>query len=328
MSLQRALWALMRWAGEPDAPASAPPAIEVAALGEVTGDAIADLAEPDEPLCALTSHLAAIQAARLGWTAPPLGDARDPGPAALWLAAAVAARTWPALCDRLLRVIPAPECAWDLLLRHAIAGPVLAWSHAQQAGDTAASGAGAAAGASGDAPWLEAVCEASPLTGVLAYPPRGQSDRCLALAADTIIAHPQGASSLAAHFATPVSPGPRALAVLTWRAHALDRLRSGDQAQREFVLDVYEHALSVHRGALFAALESARAALGSASGAALAHALATARWWQPLWHLHRSWPESLRERPYLDVPGLLAGLDLCRRAQILGASATAAVRAS
>lgn len=334
MSLAASARAMLRWAMDaPDAADPGPmPAVPAPAPGSAAeparaseGLAIAVLAHPDEPLRALAARLAAAQVARLGLDTPPLGDDTAPGPYAIWLAAAVTVRAQPALACELARLCPPPQGAWDLALRHGVVAPVLA----QLVPDALP---GASPGASPDTSpgalaetspgalphtLVDALRTASPLTALLDHPAAGDRDRCVQLAADVLLAHPRGRRLLAHALAAPPGPGARAAVILMWRTHVLDRLRTGTDTQRAFVLDVYETALAHHRVSLLADVERAHAALAGADGQDFERALALAGWWRPLWHIRRAWPESLRERPQLDVHGVLAGLRLHGRARAL-----------
>jgi hypothetical protein len=318
MSLAASARAMLRWAMDaPDAADPGPmPAVPAPAPGSAAeparaseGLAIAVLAHPDEPLRALAARLGAAQVARLGLDTPPLGDDTAPGPYAIWLAAAVTLRAQPALACELARLCPPPQGAWDLALRHGVVEPVLA----QLVPDALP---GASPGALPHA-LVDALRTASPLTALLDHPAPGDRDRCVQLAADVLLAHPRGRRLLAHALAAPPGPGARAAVILMWRTHVLDRLRTGTDTQRAFVLDVYETALAHHRASLLAEVERAHAALAGTDGQDFERALALAGWWRPLWHIRRAWPESLRERPQLDVHGVLAGLRLHGRARAL-----------
>jgi hypothetical protein len=346
MSLAASTRAMLRWAM--DAPDAADPGPLPAVPASVPGSAgeparaseelaIAVLAHPDEPLRALAARLAAAQVARLGLDTPPLGDDTAPGPYAIWLAAAVTVRAQPALACELARLCPPPQGAWDLALRHAVVAPVLAQlvpdalpgassnaSPGASPGASSNTSPGASSNASPGAlphalpdALVDALRTASPLTALLDHPAPGDRDRCVQLAADVLLAHPRGRRLLAHGLAAPPGPGARAAVILMWRTHVLDRLRTGTDTQRAFVLDVYETALAHHRVSLLAEVERAHAALAGTDGQDFERALALAGWWRPLWHIRRAWPESLRERPQLDVHGVLAGLRLHGRARAL-----------
>jgi hypothetical protein len=333
MSLAAGTRAVLRWAlAAPDAGdgagetgAGETGAGEAAAgplplVDAIDSRAIEALAQPDEPLRALASRLAAAQVARLGLRAPPLDDDTEPGPYGIWLAASVAARDEPALAAELARLCPPPRGTWDLALRHAVVAPVLER---------------AAGGATGQRPdavppalpralpgalpraLITALRTASPLTSLLDHPAPGEHDHCVKLATGVLLAHAHGRRMLAHTLAAPVPGDARGPVIARWRAQLLDRLRVGTDAQRDFVLDVYEIALAHHRAATLAEIERGHAALADPGSPAFERALATAEWWRPLWHLRRAWPESLRERVHLDVHGVLAGLRLHGRARAL-----------
>jgi hypothetical protein len=319
MSLAAGTRAVLRWAlAVPDAgdagdAAGAGP-LPVAAA--IDGRAIEALARPDEPLRALASRLAAAQVARLGLRAPPLDDDTEPGPYGIWLAAACAARNEPALASELARLCPPPRGAWDLALRHAVVAPVLE----RAAGDATAQRPDAmprAVPKGFPKALIDALRTASPLTSLLDHPAPGEHDHCVKLATDVLLAHAHGRRLLAHALAAPAPGDARGPVIARWRARLLDRLRVGTDAQRGFVLDVYEIALAHHRAATLAEIERGHAALAEPGSPAFERALATAEWWRPLWHLRRAWPESLRERVHLDVHGVLAGLRLHGRARAL-----------
>jgi hypothetical protein len=329
VSLAASTRALLRWALDaPDAPdeSDAPDALGAAGVGPlprapaIDSRAIVALAAPDEPLRALAGRLAAAQVARLGLTAPPLGDDTAPGPYAIWLAAAVVVRDEPALATELVRLCPRPEGAWDLALRHAVVAPVLGRVSDDGAGARVTAAPGVEPGAVSDTlpgALADALRAASPLTALLDHPAPGEHDRAVQLATDVLLVHAHGRRLLARALAAPVPGDARGPVIAIWRAQLLDRLRVGTEAQRAFVLDVYETALAHHRADILAEIERAHAALAEPGSPALERAIATAQWWRPLWHLRRAWPESLRERVQLDVYGVLAGLRLYGRARSL-----------
>jgi hypothetical protein len=340
MSLAASTRAVLRWAlAAPDAGAlahDARHAVEGAGppplVAAIDGQAIAALAQPDEPLRALAARLATAQVARLGLRTPPLGDDTAPGPYGIWLAAAVAARNEPALATELARLCPPARGAWDLTLRHAVVAPVLERAAGEAPAQLPAASRPetlprALAGAlpetqAGALPetlpraLAGALRAASPLTSLLDHPAPGEHDHCVKLATG-LLAHAHGRRLLAHALAAPLPGNARGPVIARWRAQVLERLRTGTDAQRDFVLDVYEIALAQHRAATLAEIERGHAALAEPGDPAFERALAVARWWGPLWHLRRAWPESLRERVHLDVHGVLAGLRLHGRARAL-----------
>jgi hypothetical protein len=323
MSLAAGTRAVLRWAlAVPDA-IGAPGdsgADPLPVADAIDSRAIEALVQPDEPLRALASRLAAAQVARLGLRAPPLDDDTEPGPYGIWLAASVAARNQPALAAELARLCPPPRGAWDLALRHAVVAPVLERAAAGATDQPSDAGPGALAKGFPEAfpgVFIDALRAASPLTSLLEHPARGEHDHCVKLATGVLLAHAHGHRLLAHALAAPVPGDARGPVIARWRAQLLDRLRVGTDAQRGFVLDVYEIALAHHRASTLAEIERGHAALADPGSPAFERALATAAWWRPLWHLRRAWPESLRERVHLDVHGVLAGLRLHGRARAL-----------
>jgi hypothetical protein len=313
MSLAASTRAVLRWAlALPDAAGADAGPLPLAP--EIDSQAIEALVQPDEPLRALATRLAAAQVARLGLRAPPLDDDTAPGPYGIWLAAACAARAEPALATELTRLCPPARGAWDLTLRHAVVAPVLERAASEPTAQPTATGT---LREGLPKSLIDALRAASPLTSLLDHPAPGEHDHCVKLATGVLLAHAHGHRLLAHALAAPVPRDARGPGIALWRAQLMDRLRVGTDAQRGFVLDVYEIALAHHRAATLAEIERGHAALAEPGSPGFERALATARWWRPLWHLRRAWPESLRQRVHLDVHGLLAGLRLHGRARAL-----------
>jgi hypothetical protein len=107
-----------------------------------------------------------------------------------------------------------------------------------------------------------------------------------------------------------LAPPPSEREAWRWRARLLDRLRTGDETDRAFVLDVYEAAFLRHGEALRAATDGAAPALAGRAPATLEDALAIAAWWAPLVALRRAWPDEVRAREGLDVDTMLEGVRL------------------
>ncbi|MCP4654201.1 MAG: hypothetical protein GY856_02160, partial [bacterium] len=112
------------------------------------------LIKPAPQLRAALGRLAALTAGRMTLDSPPLGDAKPPGPAALWLAVAVGAASDPRASEVVRCCAPASS-AWERVARHAVVRS--AWESLP--------------------PTLaEALLGASPLTALLTVPPRGEED--------------------------------------------------------------------------------------------------------------------------------------------------------
>lgn len=249
----------------------------------------------------MTRRLAAVTAARLRLSTPPLGDPSPLDGGAILLAAALGVASEPYsresnIFGRLLDALPSAHGAWELVARHGLATPALTDLPVRAADD---------------------IRRASPLTAVLERPePGGRRSQARALAA-RLRAAPDGGRMLRAAFAAPSAD----VAVLAWRADLLDRWRldvaaSGDG--RSFVLDVYETALLHHREEHLDAVRRAAAILAdsTASDDALDLARAVAAWWEPLAALARAEIDLLRARRHLGY-AYREGIGLARRAQRL-----------
>ncbi len=269
---------VLEWASSPAGP---PPPGDLRALEA--------LAEPGPELRAALGRLAARSAARMTLASPPLGDASPPGPAALWLAAAVGAASRPEASE-IVRCCPPAPSAWERVARHAVVRR--AWGHVPPV-------------------LAEALLGASPLTALLAAPPRGDED-ATRLVGERLLEHRDGRRLLVAVLSRPADGLPEDQTPrLAWRGSLLDGLRQED-AHRTFVLDVYEAAIALHRAAWIERIHAAASILAQ-PGAPQEHldfALAAAAWWEPLRSLHRSHLDWIRERKYMDFHVYLQGIKL------------------
>jgi hypothetical protein len=264
------------------APAGPPP------RGDLT--ALAGLLEPTPAHTALLGRLAALAAARLSLTPPPLGDTTPLDSSALLVAAAIGAGDHPAATE-LLACSDPPHSGWQLVVRHALVQPAL---------DHLAT------------PTLrERLRLASPLTALLRVPPPGEENQVVRLG-ERLLAQPDGGRLLVQQFCQPKVP----VAWLGWRGSLLDRWRLVP-AYQPFVLDVYEAARALHGADWQVLIEAALIVLRGfkPSDAQLDLVQGVAAWWQPLRALHRSHQDWLRERPYLDFDFYLSGI---RLAQMVG----------
>jgi hypothetical protein len=270
----------------------APPFTQPAAL--VHAPRLDTLVAPPPEVIAEASALAATRAARLRWAAPPLGDATSPGPGGVLLAGVVAFAPAPPFALALADACPPPTGAWDLVLRDAVASPALAARLEEGVAD--------------------ALRAHSPLTAAFGRPAPGGGDQAFSLL-DRLRAHPDGRRAIVSVFSAPGAPR----TVRRFREGVMDRLRTGDEAGRDLVLEIYEAALVHHRERTLGDAAAAFAALSGRSDGRvdLDDALAVAGWWGPLWAIRRAWPDALRKRQYLDVIGVIEGTRLFGLAQAL-----------
>jgi hypothetical protein len=262
---------VMEWAYEPVGP---PPASDLRALEA--------LLEPLPAQRDLLGRLAALTAAHLSLTAPPLSEVAPPGCSAFLLAAAIGAAQRPEAVE-LVRYCDPPRSAWELIARHAVVRPALHYLPPALA---------------------ETLCGASPLTALLLVPPKGEENQIVQLG-ERLLAHPDGRRLLVNQFCRPDVPAP----LLTWRGSLLDRLRLVPDYQ-PFVLDVYEAALALYGSAWNKVSQEALMVLLSKDR--LDFVLAVATWWEPLRALYRSHLDWLRARPYLDFYLYLQGIRLAQ----------------
>jgi hypothetical protein len=242
-----------------------------------------------EPLPAqrdLLGRLAALTAAHLSFTAPPLGEAAPPGCSAFLLAAAIGAAQRLGAVE-LVRCCDPPRSAWELVARYAVVRPALAYLPSMLA---------------------ETLCVVSPLTALLLVPPRGEENQVAQLG-ERLLVHPDGRRLLVNQFCQPKVPAP----LLAWRGSLLDRLRLAPDCQ-PFVLDVYEAALALYGSTWSAVTREAATVLSGPepSKERLDFVLAVAAWWEPLRALHRSHLNWLRAMPYLDFYLYLQGIWLAQ----------------
>jgi len=206
-------------------------------------------------------ELTRTTAARLGAGHPVLGDETPITLGGAFIAAAVGVRERPEIARRLAALIrPAAigqqgAAGWaDALARHAVAGPAVACG-----------------GELADA-WLAA----SPLTGVLARPAEGQSDRAADVALG-LLSRPHGRQVFVAALAA-FDPDPL---VLAWRARLLSRIA---RSYPGVVVEVYTAARARYGGDWDRELASAgpRLAATALAGQPDERAVATVRYWNAL----------------------------------------------
>lgn len=235
------------------------------------------LRQPPAELWELLQRLTMVQCARLRWTSPPLGDARPITQDVLLLAAAIGGRSNETQARQLVALVERPQGFAELTLRHALAGPALPYLPQALADE---------------------VRHLSPLSALLSYASDSQESAQLQLCR-TLMSHRPGWSTLVQVFAEPSND----TSVLRFRRRLMERLRH-DELGQKFVLDVYETAMTLHREAYLAQLETSREQLVSQAeledDQALQRILAVAGWWKPLAMLDRSHRDALRRRRALD----------------------------
>jgi hypothetical protein len=232
-----------------------------------------ELAWPEGELAHALSRLTAVTAARLHLRHPPLGEDRPVSAAVAVIAAAIGSRGMEPLAEYILQVVPVRTHSTELIARHGLVDPAIAFMP----------------------PTLAIQCVLlSPLSALLHHPMAGQETQALAVA-DRLLEHPDGRRLLVREFAqpTPIS------ATRHWRAQVLERLRLDPHAGSELVLDVYEAAIAFHAKEWLAQIAKAREGLTVENETVQEDSLATANWWGPLHALERIAPNSLRERRYL-----------------------------
>jgi hypothetical protein len=229
---------------------------------------------PGSLLCA--GQLAAVTAARLRLAGPLFGDTRPPGLGAIILAAAIGGHTRDEQAALLLRAVPAPVSAADLLAHHGLVTPAVRLLPGLR----------------------DRLLDASPLTGVLDRPgPRSRAS-CQDLL-DRL--RTSARAMVVTRFAAPPDGAEQAM----WRGECLSHIRHEDP---EFVLDVYETALTLH-GAEHEI--RARAAWRHVIAGTPGPASATALWWRALAELEAAAPRRIKGRAGL--MGRQVGTNLFRR---------------
>ncbi len=245
------------------------------------GDARA-LGAPGADLLAELGRLACVTAARLRLAPSPLGDERPPGVGAALLAAALGGSRHAEKARLLLRAVPRPRTARDLLAYHGLAGPA----------------AGLLPG------YADRLRDLSPLTGLLDRPgPRTVTD-CEDLL-DRLRGEPYGRALLVRRFAAPPAEPEQAL----WRGECLAYIRHEDP---DFVLDVYETAFLYHRTEHEI---RARAAWVHLDAGSPRTAVPTATWWRALAELEAA--DSARVRRRTQLADRRFGTNLFRRVRDL-----------
>jgi len=252
----------LTWAaGEEVSPGDRLPAGDLAAADE--------LAAPPASIRAAIGRLAAVTAARLRLTAPPLGDSRPPGLAACVLAAAAGARADLAAAMGALMAAPGgPMTAYDLAARHAVA------HHALRAGEL-------------DQDLADLLRDVSPLTAVLDHPSPNGEYEAEDLLLSRLLAHRDGYDLAVRTFAAPaISPEQAA-----WRGGVLARCRHRDLP---FVLDVYETGMELFGGEHLRRRRRAQALLSQPPDILAARPLV--QWWRALSEIERARPGEIRKR--------------------------------
>ncbi len=243
------------------------------------------LADPGHELLLCVGRLAAVTAARLRLVPPLLGDRRPPSLSAAVLAAAIGAHGHGERAALLLRAVPSPVHAADLLAHHGLVAPAVRLL--RQLGDQ--------------------LLDLSPLTGVLDRPGPRTAARCEDLL-DRLRADRAARDILVLRFAAPPDTPEQAL----WRGECLAYIRHEDP---DFVVDVYETAL-IHYGREHEI--RARAAWQHVLGGPHQSAVPTAFWWRALAELEAAEPRRFKARPRLT--GRRIGTNLFRRVQELEAA--------
>lgn len=277
---------VIEWAGARGPLAGAPPQGDLRQAEQ--------LAKPPDPLRQALGALTALTTARLRFGTPPLGDESAVSTDAMLIAAAIGSAGLPRLARVILGAVPAQAAPIDMVARHGLIAPALRFLPLEVAEE----------------------CRAiSPLTALLDWPLPEQEALCIELAR-RLLAHPAERLSLTLHLAQPVADAQ----VRRWRQTLLERLRLGGDAERSFVLDVYEAQMIHHIQDALEQVREARAAIGAAidarDEAKLRDAGSVAAWWGVLWRLERADLQAVRNRPYLGYE-YRAGLALFRLYQKL-----------
>ncbi len=281
--------------------------------GELNG--ISALRQRPSVLTDAMAILASHAGARLGWGAPPLGDARRPGLGTALMALALGvSQQHPDVAAALLEAVPNAAAASELALRHGLvsqllphlprtAAPLPEVETAKQDGQSRP-----AKVLTGE-DWLRL----SPLTALLDAPPEIMRDELVGLSSRLAESSP-GRRWLVAAMAEPVDD----IEIRAWRRELLGRLRTAGSEGRDLVMDVYE-ANAVHYGEQASAqIRWALAKLAERYAVEedpeLNDALSIAAWWRPLWEIRRDYPEALRARIHLGYD-YLEGLQLSHYAE-------------
>lgn len=236
-----------------------------------------ELARPGHDLAEAIGRLTALTAARLRLAPEFLGDRPKLGPGTALIAAAIGTREARELSGAFLAALPPAKDPAEWLARHGLVGACLEF-------DTTEMG--------------DELRRASPLTALLDRPAPGRVTEVLGVA-NAFIAHRAGRLFLQNWLAVPVTQNE----VRRWRLELMERMRSAGEAGIDFVLDIYETAMSQHETEVLAQVHLARGILrdpeAAADDTALDSAMSIADWWGPLWALDRSHRPKLRARRYL-----------------------------
>jgi FtsH ternary system domain X1 len=248
------------------------------------------LADPSPELLWAIGRLASITAARLRLTGPLLGDERPPGLSGAVLAAAIGGHADGERAAMVLRAVPSPTRAADLLVHYELASAAIRLIPG----------------------YADQVRDLSPLTGVLDRPGPRTIARCEDLL-ERLRSDPAARSMVVLRFAMPPDTPEQA----TWRAECLSYIRHEDPG---FVLDTYETAF-VHYGLEheIRARVAWRQLLVEGSRAA-ARYTPTALWWRALAELEVASPRRVRALRGLAGQRRRIGTNLYRRVQQLEAA--------
>lgn len=242
--------------------------------------------------------LAALEAAKLGWKTPPLGDATPVGYGVVLLTTALGLGD-SAVAFELLAGTGEPTGAWELVLREALVGKALSGPL--------------------DGSFAQALRRCSPLTAVLSWPAAGTQDAAFALV-DRLRLHPDGYRTLVRALSAPYASA----AGLRFREACLERLRLLDPAGLALVLEIYEAAFVYHSVPTLSAVRQAALVLTQRDAVEqrdMEGALALAAFFGPLRQIHRGSPVELRQRPYLDAAGVRTAIDFHKLAQRMAGAA-------
>jgi len=235
------------------------------------------LRRPSLELRSALAELAVVTAARLRLGAHPLGDSTPITCDTLILAAAIGVSSTPRLSRVLLAELTVAHNGAEWSVRHGLVEPALARLAPDMADD------------------LRIL---SPLTAVFDRPSPGGTTDAVATARQ-LRANAAGRRALALMLAEPTT----SVTVREWRTELMSRWRAGDEADQDFVLDVYELAMVYHEESFLAQAREAQTVLadpvGSRSDEQAREALSIANWWEPLSRIDRANVGKLRDRHYL-----------------------------
>ncbi len=252
------------------------------------------LSRPPEPLAAALGELARVSLARLRWDPSPPAASRSIGVGGIVIAAAIGVAQPPEVVRFTLDAVPRSRAPAEWAVRHGLVDPALRYLVDAVADDCR---------------------KLSPLTAVLDRPVTGAEAQAIATARQ-LLADPRRRLSLQLHLARPTLT----TQVRDWRTRLLETLRVGSDADRTFVVNVYEAAMIHHRAEAVHQIRAALAVMGPRlvrpDLASRRDAISIANWWGPLWALYRSHLDDLRARRDLHYD-YLDGLALFQQCQRL-----------